>query len=657
MSLATTEQQTGRRTAPVRSALAGDLAAFGLVAVPVGAMLWLATHGGGYTIDEWGGSGILVCLALAAALIAIDRPAPGPLQLAVPVCLFGLGGLSLLSLAWADWPENTLVEVARYLFYGFIVLLALLALPRPAVRRAAVAMTAGASGLLALAIAYGLWRNSAGADAFIQGRLMGSIGYGGGMAAVMAVAVWPLVGFASDRLTALSLRAASAAGAGAALALVIPTGARAALIALVVSGLAYLALSPTPLRCAAIILPIVATIGLRWSDLNAVFAGGVGGGQVHAAGRAAVLVAVVGGAAGLAQGLLDTRITLRGRAREWATRAGAVAAVIAAGAVLGVGLHATGGNPASWISGRWHHFQQSGNPYRGDVDTRFSSLGGGRYDLWRVAALEFRRHPLSGLGAGNFARGYFQEGRSPSQPQQAHSEPLEVAATLGLPGLLMYMAVVILPVGFAVRSRLRARLPSDRLLAAGIAAALIEFTVHSWVDWTWHIAADAIPAMVLAGAALATASPSPGRPSAAGRRRLMVSAAAALAVVLVAVLLILPAWLAQRALVRSYGATSGDALAAADDAARYDRLSSRPQLAVARAQLRSGDARDALTAARRATADEPNFWIGWQLRFLAARRLGLGQEANTALDEVARLNPSLPLELRFRVPPTRYDHY
>jgi len=181
--------------------------------------------------------------------------------------------------------------------------------------------------------------------------------------------------------------------------------------------------------------------------------------------------------------------------------------------------------------------------------------------------------------------------------------------------------------------------------------------VHSWVDWTWHIAADAIPAMVLAGAALATASPSPGRPSAAGRRRLMVSAAAALAVVLVAVLLILPAWLAQRALVRSYGATSGDALSAADDAARYDRLSSRPQLAVARAQLRSGDARDALTAARRATTDEPNFWIGWQLRFLAARRLGLGQEANTALDEVARLNPSLPLELRFRVPPTRYDHY
>ena len=245
--------------------------------------------------------------------------------------------------------------------------------------------------------------------------------------------------------------------------------------------------------------------------------------------------------------------------------------------MLGVGLHATGGNPASWISGRWHHFQQSGNPYRGDVDTRFSSLGGGRYDLWRVAALEFRRHPLSGLGAGNFARGYFQEGRSPSQPQQAHSEPLEVAATLGLPGLLMYMAVVILPVGFAVRSRLRARLPSDRLLAAGIAAALIEFT-RCTARWTGRGTSQPMPSRRWC---------SPGRrwprvaePGTAVRRRPAAAgdsvSRSALAVVLSRRrAAVLPAWLAQRALVRSYGATSGDALAAADDAARYDQLSSR----------------------------------------------------------------------------------
>jgi hypothetical protein len=620
-------------------------------------MLWLATHGGGYTIDEWGISSILVCLALCVALVAIDRPAPEPLQLAVPVCLFGLGCLSLVSLVWAVWPENTLVEATRYLFYGFLVLLALLALPRPAVRRSAVFMVAGASGFLALAIAYGLWRNSAGPDAFTQGRLMGSIGYGGGMAAVLAIGVWPLVGFASDRLTTLSLRVAAGAGAGAAVAVVIPTGARAAVAALVISGLAYLVITPTPLRCAAITLPIVAATGLRWSELNGVFSGGVGSGQAHAVGRAAVLVAAVGAAAALVQGLLDTRVTLRGQAREWATRAGTVVAVVAAGAVLGVGLYAMGGNPATWIKDKWHHFQEAGNPYQGNVNTRFSSLGGGRYDLWRVAALEFRHHPLTGLGAGNFARGYFEQGRSPSQPQQAHSEPLEVAATLGLPGLLMYMAVVILPLGFAVRSRLRARLPSDRLLAAGIAAALVEFTMHSWVDWTWHIAADAIPAMILAGAALATASPSSIRSLAGGGRRMVVPAAVAGAVVLVAGVLILPATLAQNALIRSYRATSADALAAAKDARRYDLLSSRPRLAEARALLRSGNARDALVAARRAVADEPDFWIGWQLRFVAARRLGLGSEADAALGQVQRLNPWLPLELRFRVPPTRYDHY
>ena len=75
----------------------------------------------------------------------------------------------------------------------------LLVLPRPGVRRAAVALTAGAVGMLALLIAYGLWRGGAAPSDFMLGRLVGSIGYGGGMAAAVAVGVWPLVALASDR--------------------------------------------------------------------------------------------------------------------------------------------------------------------------------------------------------------------------------------------------------------------------------------------------------------------------------------------------------------------------------------------------------------------------------------------------------------------------
>jgi hypothetical protein len=654
-SAATERARRSPTRASARGSVLPDLAGFGLVLLPVIAMLWLATHGGGYTIDDWGVLAALICLGLATALVLIDQPLPRLTQLAAPGCLFGLAAWSLVSLSWAGWPENAVAESARYIFYGCVMLLGLVATGRPGVRRAAVLSVAGASGLLALVIAYGLWNESVAQDAFVLGRLVGSIGYAGGLAAVVAIGVWPLAGFASDRLTAIALRVLAGAGAGAAFALVVPTGARAAVVALAVSGVAYLAISPTPLRCAMVVGPIVAITALRWDELNGVFAGGQAGGQVQDVGRAVVQAAVVGACVALIQSLLDTRVTLGGRARAWASRLGVVTAVVIAGAALGAALHAMHGDPSGWMRDKWHTFQQAGNPYQGDVDTRFASVGGGRYDLWRVAVLEFHRHPLQGVGAGNFARAYFAEGRSRAQPQQAHSEPLEVAATTGLPGLLLFAPAVLLPIGFAVRARFRARLPSERLLAAGIAAALIEFAVHSSIDWTWHIAADAVPAMLLAGAALGTASSPVRLPG--GMRRAAVSAAAAAAVLLAAAVVILPAAVAQGALTSSYSESAADAIDHASEAKRYDRLSSRPDVAAARAYLRAGDAAGALTAARRAVGEEPEFWVGWQLRFLAARQLGYGAEAAAARAEVARLNASLPLDLRFQVPPTAYDHY
>jgi Flp pilus assembly protein TadD len=80
-------------------------------------------------------------------------------------------------------------------------------------------------------------------------------------------------------------------------------------------------------------------------------------------------------------------------------------------------------------------------------------------------------------------------------------------------------------------------------------------------------------------------------------------------------------------------------------------------VAQARAQLHEGDAAAALTSASRAVSVEPDYWVGWQLEFLAARRLGDGRLASAAQAQVRRLNPALPLDLRFQIPPTAYDHY
>src|SRR5262249_32635088 len=161
---------------------------------------------------------------------------------------------------------------------------------------------------------------------------------------------------------------------------------------------------------------------------------------------------------------------------------GAAVVVMAfAGIMAGFVWSSVDGHPVGWVQQEWHSFKQQGNPYSTSSATRFTSVGGGRYDLWRAAVRVVFMHPLTGVGAGNFAYIYLQEGRSAAQPQQAHSEPLEVAATLGYPGVLLLIPVMALPIGLAVRNRFASRSRSDRLLMAGLAAALTEFVCHASV--------------------------------------------------------------------------------------------------------------------------------------------------------------------------------
>ena len=128
--------------------------------------------------------------------------------------------------------------------------------------------------------------------------------------------------------------------------------------------------------------------------------------------------------------------------REAEARAAAPTAVATAVVICGVLLALGGfsitvsGGPGEFVHDKWHEFQQQGSPYRGDADSRFGSVGTGRYDLWRAAVLIFRDHPLHGIGAGNFLSDYAILGRSTDQPFHAHSEFLETASTLGIPGLL-----------------------------------------------------------------------------------------------------------------------------------------------------------------------------------------------------------------------------
>jgi len=654
-------------SAPRRPHFVVDLISFCFVLLPIIAGLWMARHGGGYTIDEWGAWAVVIALALAVSLVALPVRLK-PLAYVPAGCLFGLTGLALLSMEWAALPQNALVDGDRYFFAGCVLGLATVTLARAPLRRAAVGVVVAGSAGVAFATGFGLLHGSITAGSFELGRLVGAIGYGGGTAAVMAIGIWPLVAFASDRATSLAWRPLAGAGAAAAIAAVIPTGARAAVGAIAIAGAVFLVVCPTPLRSGVIALPGVVGTALQWHSLNLAYSAGTGVSELHTVGRSILLIALAGGLVALVQGLIDIRVQLTGTLRQVLLLGAAVVLMACGGIVAGTVWSTVNGHPVGWVQSEWHSFKQQGNPYSTTSATRFTSVGGGRYDLWRAALRVFFMHPLKGVGAGNFAYIYLQEGRSAAQPQQAHSEPLEVAATLGYAGVLLLIPVMALPIGVAVRNRLTSRSRSERLLMAGLAAALTEFVCHASVDWTWHIAADSLPALVLAGAVMSTLAAAP-RSAADARKpagaaaewarwaRRLVPAVAAVALVGVSLGLVVPPTLAQGYLLSSYGAPPTVAIADANKAARWDWLSSRPDIAIARADLGSGDLSGALRAARDAVRKEPNFWVAWQMLYLASSRGSSNGDLTRAYMMVRKLNPSLPLDFRYDVPPPTYDHY
>ena len=100
-----------------------------------------------------------------------------------------------------------------------------------------------------------------------------------------------------------------------------------------------------------------------------------------------------------------------------------------------------------------------------------------RLEMWRTAVRAFAAHPVGGIGVGEFASYTHQEiaaGRSNpiiGRYNQPHNEYLEAAATGGVPGLLVLLAIFLVPLRYFFRRVLD---PNDEIaLPASIGVALI----------------------------------------------------------------------------------------------------------------------------------------------------------------------------------------
>ncbi len=446
--------------------------------------------------------GLVLALAVAGEPV-LPRRLPGSLA---------LGGLafitawSAISIAWAPLGGPAAESVQRLLLYVAALAVAMTALrSRPLARAVEPALAAGAT----LVIGYGLAGRllpdivELSRSERAGGRLEQPITYWnaeGALAAVGLVLCARLVGDRSRPPLVRALAAAAAAPLGAGVYLSFSRGAiGAALVGLLV----LVAAAPSTAQLRAALLVLVAGVAAAAVAEAFPYVAALQGDDPARDGALAlaglVLIAAVAAVVALRLGGSEA-------APRWARRLPAVAAVAVVAALAGLLAAGLGERPTD--------AELSAGAGAGRLTTASSN----RYEYWRVALDAFADHPLTGLGAGGFRVEWLKERRIDEAVRDTHSLPLEMAAELGLPGLLGFAALLA-----GVILAARRALATHRALAAGATAALTTWFLHACIDWDWQLPAVTLPALALAGMLIAlserpadpagAAPPAPARPS------------------------------------------------------------------------------------------------------------------------------------------------
>jgi O-antigen ligase len=106
-----------------------------------------------------------------------------------------------------------------------------------------------------------------------------------------------------------------------------------------------------------------------------------------------------------------------------------------------------------------------------------------RMDLYRLAAQQFARHPVFGIGLNNFS---VAANRLTGVDTVPHNLELGLLAETGIPGFALGLFWVAALLTAAWRARHRARTPRARALAVGLWAACIGFVVHNQFESTLY---------------------------------------------------------------------------------------------------------------------------------------------------------------------------
>ena len=346
----------------------------------------------------------------------------------------------MLSMVWAKSSGNAFEAGDRMILYAAIATLPFaFPLPRRSLAAAGWSISIGI-GAVALYVLIRLLID--GSPLFLAGRLNGPVNYRNATALLFVLPFWPLIVAASARSYRRGLRASAFAVATLCLGLAFLTQSRGIVLGLAVGACIALALGPDRVRRAWVaglsVAGVAAAAPVLLRPYHAFTAGKlVTSHDIAVAAQALTILTVVAFGVGLLLALFDQGLRANSPQMRHVSRAARIGlAVVALVAVVG-GLAAIG-NPATFARKKWDQFTSlsaNSNP----SSTRLVSVGGQRYDLWRVAVKEFEGAPILGVGSDNYEFGYYQHRKTNRNLDDPHSLLFALLAENGIVGVVLFL--------------------------------------------------------------------------------------------------------------------------------------------------------------------------------------------------------------------------
>lgn len=611
-------------------------------------LVWAALDGGYASVKWLPGTVFILGLAVIVAL-GEGRPLAGRRVLVIAsLFLAAFTAWSFLSIAWADVKGDAWDGANRTLLYLCVFALFVWR-PVPA-RIGALLLGAFVAGTATIGTVAFLRvvQSDQLQGFFIQGRLSTPISYPNANCALFLAPFLPAVFLASRREVHPVLRGAMLASAGLLLELATMCQSRASVVALPLTVLLFLAISPGRLRSLVALAAVATPAALGAGRLLHVYSAVVEGHEAHLALTQARSVLAWSALAlflgGIVIALVDRRVRLSARVTRtigWVVIALTVIGLVAAVPVL-LGRY---GDPVDRARSAWHEFKtdKPTNSTYAVTSHLSSGFASSRYDVWRVALDEFKAAPIGGVGVDNFAVDYLRSRRTSQEPIHQHSLELRVLAQTGLVGATLFAGFLVAALLAAARS-LRCRDRASARVAAACVAASAYWLIHGTVDWFWEVPALGAPAF----AWLAVASQVvPRDPSPAPKNGLSLYARLPLVLTaaVAAVGLAVP-WIAAKEIETasaSWAADPATAFRRLDLARQLNPLTDKADVVAGVIASRLGDRGKERAAFSRALERNPyNWYARFELALVDARE-GKTASALAQLRVAGRLNPHEPV--------------